>query len=420
VIVEPLLAPGVIGPVATRNRIVRAGTAEALATSDGAVTDALVNLYGTLAHNEVGLVLTGHLYVHPRGQCAPNQMGIDRDELLGGLGRLVRAVHEGGGVVFAQRAHAGGQTRLPRNLALTPSGVPNLITGNAGRSATEAEIEEVVRAFAAAARRAAAAGFDGVHIHAANGYLLSEFASPLTNHRTDEWRFIPDRANRLALEVLRAVRKSIPPERAVTMKIGGFDAVSGGLDANGDLSFMRELAAEGLDAIEVSCNLMESYRDSIRPYVAVGPARAAGDLLLHRLLQRGPEEAYFRRWAARARRAANVPIIVAGGFRGTAVMNDTLTTGDADFIALARPLIREPDLAAQIVGGRTGQVDCTSCNMCLRYQGPKGVRCWRTPRWRLATFALYELGQLAHRVKKGRLRLPQAARGYSDAKDDIP
>ena len=180
-----LFTPGRIGPVETRNRIVRAGTSETMAGPHGEITAELTDLYETLARNGVGLLFTGHLFVHRRGRYAVDQAGIDDDALLPGLTRLAERVHRHGAKIFAQLAHAGSQSRVPDNDPLAPSPVPNELTGRAVGKATPAEIDEAVEAFARAAARAVQAGFDGVHIHGANGYLISEFGSPHTNRRTD-------------------------------------------------------------------------------------------------------------------------------------------------------------------------------------------------------------------------------------------
>ena len=170
---SPLFEPGRIGPLEVRNRLVRAGTSETMAGARGEVTDELIALYETLAKNGVGLIITGHLYCHPRGQYAPQQTGIYSDDLIPGLSRLTEAVRGHGARIFAQVAHAGSQSRVPGNVPLAPSPVPNPLTGRDVAEATEQEIRDAIAGFAAGARRAVAAGFDGVHIHGANGYLIS-------------------------------------------------------------------------------------------------------------------------------------------------------------------------------------------------------------------------------------------------------
>jgi 2,4-dienoyl-CoA reductase-like NADH-dependent reductase (Old Yellow Enzyme family) len=388
---DPLFRPGRIGTLQIRNRIVRAATSESMATVAGEVTSQLERLYATLAANDVGLIITGQLYCHRRGKYAVGQTGIDHDGLVAGLRRLADGVHAAGGTVFAQLAHAGSQTRVPGEVPLAPSPVPNPLTGAEVEAATAEELREKVAAFGAAAERAVAAGFDGVHIHGANGYLISEFSSPVTNRRTDDWGGSPRGRDRFALEVVRAVRAAVGPAFPVSMKLGFADSMAGGLDQREGVDRAARLAAAGLDAIEVSCNLMRAPSDSAHQYVAVDRRRAVTDWLLHRVASGPAAEAYFRPWAASLRAATDVPIILVGGMRSAATMRDVLRSGDADFVAMARPFIREPDLAAQIARGRESVFDCTSCNLCLMHEGHHSLQCWRVPRRRLLQHAAYRL-----------------------------
>ncbi len=381
-----------VGSAVFRNRLIRAGTSESMADPEtGIMTAALLDLYESLAANKVGGIITGHLFVHPRGRYARGQTGIHDEVVLPGLAELTNRVHRHQGVIFAQLAHAGSQTRVPGNSPLAPSPVPNPLTGSDVGEATPGEIDETVEAFVRAAGRAVSAGFDGVHIHGANGYLISEFGSPLTNRRTDQWGGSAEARGRFAGEVVRAVRAAVPPGFPVTMKIGFVDALPGGLGLDESVDRAGRLVDAGLDAIEVSCGLMSAPTDSAMTYVAVGPKRAAGDLLIHRLLASPRPEAYFRPWAQMLRARVDTKVILVGGMRTTETMRDVVASGDADLVAMARPLIREPDLIAQIQAGREGQVDCTSCNLCLIHEGHHPLQCWRTPRIRLLQHAAYRL-----------------------------
>jgi 2,4-dienoyl-CoA reductase-like NADH-dependent reductase (Old Yellow Enzyme family) len=268
------------------------------------------------------------------------------------------------------------------------------MTGRRVAGATRAEIEGAVAAFAAAARRAAEAGFDGVHLHGANGYLISEFRSPLTNRRDDEWGGTPKKREEFPLAVVRAVREALPAELALSMKLGFEDVVEApdGLTPDDAVDGVRRLVAAGLDAVEVSTNLMAGYaRASVVPYVAVDTRRAVSDLLLHRVLKPAAPEAYFLPYARRAREAGDAKVILVGGLRRVETMAAILERGDADFLALARPLIREPALVRRIETGWVGQVDCVSCNLCLLHEDHHSLRCWRVPRRRLLEHALYRL-----------------------------
>lgn len=388
---ETLLEPGRLGPLETRNRIIRAGTSETMAGRDGEVTPKLAALYARLAEGRAGAIFTGHLFCHPRGRYARRQTGIYDDKLIPGLRELADGVHRAGGIVLGQVAHSGSQSRAPDVNPLAPSAVPNALTGREVPPGNEDEIHEAVDAFAAGARRALDAGFDGVHIHGANGYLISEFLSPLTNRRDDGWG--GDLAGRLRFprEVVRAVRKVVPADKALTMKIGVVDAPAGGLELGDGVEAALTLLSEGLDAIEVSCGVMTLASDSARQYVAVDRGRAARDLLVHRLFAEEVAEAYFVPWVRELRGRVDTTVVAVGGMRRTETMESVLAAGDADFVAMARPFIREPDIAAQIVAGRRGRVDCTSCNICLMHEGHHSLRCWRRPRRRLAQHALYRL-----------------------------
>jgi 2,4-dienoyl-CoA reductase-like NADH-dependent reductase (Old Yellow Enzyme family) len=353
------------------------------------MTAPLLSLYENLAAGGVGGIITGHLYVHARGKYARGQTGIHDDTTLPGLSQLTDRIHQHGSIVFGQLAHAGSQSRVPGNRPVAPSQVPNPLTGSDVSEATEAEIQQAVEAFGMAATRAVRAGFDGVHIHGANGYLISEFASPATNRRSDAWG--GDEARRFAFSraVVAAVRSAVPTGYPVTMKIGFVDAVDGGLSLEESVRRAGVLVADGIDAVEVSCGLMRAPTDSANTYVAVGPKRAAKDLLIHRLLATPRPEAYFRPWAKALRASVDTTVILVGGMRTTTTMRDVIVSGDADLVAMARPLIREPDLVAQVQAGREGQVDCTSCNLCLIHEGHHELQCWRTPKQRLIRHAFY-------------------------------
>jgi 2,4-dienoyl-CoA reductase-like NADH-dependent reductase (Old Yellow Enzyme family) len=378
--------PGRIGPVETRNRFVRAGTSETMAGADGEVTDQLVALYEELARNDVGLIFTGHLYCHPRGKYADRQAGIHDDRLVPGLLRLTDAVHRHGGRVFAQLAHAGSQSRVPAVEPLAPSPVPNELTGRVVGEATTAEVEEALDGFASAAGRAVAAGFDGVHLHGANGYLVSEFSSPITNRRADEWG---DR-DRFALEAVRRIRAAVPCGTAVTMKLGFVDAAPEKTKLGLAESVPRaaRLVGAGLDALEVSCNVMRRPTDSAAAYVAVDTLRAARDLLVHRIGRAPHPEAYFLPWARALREQVDTTVVLVGGMRRLATIESLVGAGECDFVALARPFIREPALVPSFRAG-AAQAACTSCNLCLGHEGHHSLRCWRVPRRRLVQHALY-------------------------------
>jgi 2,4-dienoyl-CoA reductase-like NADH-dependent reductase (Old Yellow Enzyme family) len=373
------MAPGRIGPLALKNRIVRAATSETMATATGDATPELIKLYADLAQGGAGLIITGHIYVEPRGQYEPRQLGLDHSDRINPLSRVTQAVHRHGGVIFAELSHAGSQSLISGILPLAPSVVANAIFARPPQEMTEADIEKTVADFGAAAERARRAGFDGIHLHSGNGYLLSQFNSPFANRRDDVWGGDLQRRSRFLLEVYRAVRRAAGRDFPITVRLGVADVVAGGLTLSDGLSIARQLAAEGLDGLEVTYGVMTSYRENIRPYAGVSRRQAIGDGMLHRIFAPPVAEAYYRPFARAAKAAVGIPIILVGGLRSTQVMDDVIRSGDADFVALARPFVREPDLANKIARGRRGAVACVSCNICFLHEGIDPLRCWRTP-----------------------------------------
>ncbi len=364
-----------------------------MATEDGAATAGLIRLYGDLARGGAGLLLTGHIFVRPEGQCSPRQMALHHDRFIEGLSQLTAEVHAAGARIFAELSHAGSQTMMPGLTPLAPSGVASAIYPGAPREITEAEIEEVVAAFGEAARRAVAAGFDGIHIHGGNGYLAAQFASPLSNRRKDGWGGDSERRGRFLLAVYDAIRKAVGPGVPITARYGVADSAESGLTLEEGLARLETLVARGLDGVEPSLNLMRSYKENIRPYVGVSAGRALRDWVVPRLWEPEGEQAYYLPLAHAIKARVGIPVILVGGVRSTDRMAEILDSGAADFLSLARPLVREPDLPNQIAAGRRGMVDCVSCNICLMHDGYDALKCWRRDPRDLMRHALWRLRQ---------------------------
>ncbi len=373
------MAPGKIGSLVLKNRLVRAATSETMATDDGDATDELVALYSDLAHGGAGLIITGHIYVEPAGQYEPRQLGLDHDCRIGPLTRVTTAVHQRGGIIFAELSHAGSQSLIPDIVPIAPSLVPNAIFARPPVELADGGVEKLVADFAAAAARAKRAGFDGIHLHSGNGYLLSQFNSPYANRRNDRWGGDAQRRSQFIVEVVRGVREAVGAGVPITARLGMADVVDGGLSLPDGVAIARRLAAAGLDGLEVTYGVMTDYRENIRPYAGTTRARAIADGLLHRTFSPPVPEAYYRPFARAAKAAVDVPIILVGGLRSTQMMDEIVRSGDADFLALARPFVREPDLVNKIAAGRRGPVDCVSCNICFLHEGVDPLRCWRTP-----------------------------------------
>ena len=391
--VEMLFEPGRIGPITVKNRFVRAATSETMSQPSGAITDAYRTLYRDLARGGAGLILTGHMFVHPRGRYFHRQAGIHSDSLVPSLRQFTSMIHDEGGTIFAELGHAGSQCRDPDVTPMAPSPVENFVSARAPVSATGDEIEEAIASFGQGARRAREAGFDGVHIHAGHGYLISEFSSPHGNRRDDDWGGDAARRSRFVLAAYGAVREAIGADFPVTVKLGMADSMeAGGLQLEESLDRAAALEDAGVDAIEVSVGIMHLLTKSAGEFVGVTAKRAFQDLVAHRLFYPAAPEAYFLPAARAAKqRLKRVPVILVGGIRTTDTMGRILAEGAADYISMARPFIREPDLPNRIIAGKRGLVDCVSCNVCMEHEGHDPLQCWRIDKWMLLRHLLFRL-----------------------------
>ena len=354
-----LFAPGTLAGMNLPNRLVRSATAEYMAEVDGRPRPQLAALYRELVRGGVGLIITGHMYVHPGGKANPEMTGIYADELLPGLAELAQAVHEEGGHIVAQINHGGMQcSRQAVQGTIAPSAVEVDFLKQPAREMTVAEIEMVIDSFAQAARRVKAAGFDGVQIHAAHGYLVSQFLSPFINKRTDRWGGDLQGRMRFLCEICRAVREQIGPDYPILTKLGLADMVEAGLTLAEGLQVVAALESMGLDAVEISAGIGGRSPSSIR----------AG-------IKTEADEGYFRLWAKEARQVTRLPIILVGGFRSRRVMEDVLAAGDADFVSLCRPLICEPDFPNRLRQGLQERSSCISANRCWPEAEGTGMGC---------------------------------------------
>jgi 2,4-dienoyl-CoA reductase-like NADH-dependent reductase (Old Yellow Enzyme family) len=352
-----------INGLVLKNRLVRSATWEAMATPEGAVTDRLVDFYSRLAAGGVGAIHTGYLYVRRDGQQLPFQTGADRDECIAGLARLAETVHQQGGKIVGQIVHCGGQADRRTNggqQPVAPSDVASPGYPETPRALTEKEVEEMISLFVAAAGRVKAAGYDGVQIHGAHGYLVSEFLSPYRNRRTDRFGGPLENRARFALEVYKAIRAEVGPSFPVLIKLNAHDRFEGSTTERDAAYLASALAQAGIDAIEVSSGTGHDVGTICGP-----------DILSWK------KEAYNLAVAKYIRSAApKVPLMLVGGLRSLEKMEYILNNEDADYFAISRPLIRQPDLPARWGSGDRSRATCISCNGCF---GPalkgEGIRC---------------------------------------------
>ena len=333
------------------NRFVRSATWEGMADEDGAVTPELINTVTRLAEGGVGLIISGHTFVLPEGQAGPRQMGIYKDALVDGLTSMTGAVHRAGGKMVAQLAHAG--TFAAENITRTPPHVVSLFEGLAKtprHELTISDIQALASAYVQAAERAKAAGFDGVQIHAAHGYLFSQFLSPVYNRRQDAYGGSIENRSRALCDTVDAVRQAVGPDFPVLMKLNAWDDVEGGLTLEDAVAAARLLQNAGVDAIEVSGGFLTSK--------TLSPSRLG--------INKPEKEAYFEQGAAAIKQALDIPVILVGGIRSFEKAQELVAGGVSDYISLSRPLIREPNLINRWRSGDTGPALCSSDNLCFR------------------------------------------------------
>ncbi len=351
----------IINGMTLQNRFVRSATAEGMATEDGEATTRLINLMAELAEGGVGLIITGHAYVAKRGQATPAQLGMYDDKLIPGLRAMVAAVHEGDGKIVAQLAHSG-MLAIPKLINSTPL-APSAIEGLSDVPLQEMTLEDIqatVEAFGKAAGRAQEAGFDGVQIHAAHSYLLSQFLSPAFNHRRDAYGGPIENRVRILLEVVETIRRRVGKDYPLMIKMNSRDFLEDGLELEDSIQAGALLKQAGIDAIEVS-----------------GGTFISGDLMPVRtgIVTEG-DEAYFQSEARTFKQRIDIPIILVGGIRSFSVVERLVNNYIADYISMCRPFIREPGLINRWQSGDRGKATCLSDSKCLRPAlAGKGVYC---------------------------------------------
>lgn len=328
---DPLPLPG---GATLRNRVAKSAMSERLAGPDGAPTEAHATLYRRWAEGGAALLITGNVMIDARALGESGNVVLEDDRALGAFSAWTAAA--AGSALWMQLNHPGRQS--PRNLSrepVAPSAVP--MRGTAGmfappRALAAREIEELIARFARSAVLAREAGFTGVQIHAAHGYLVSQFLSPHTNRRDDDWGGDPERRRRFLIEIVRAVRRAVPRPFSLGVKLNSADFQRGGFGEDESLEVVAALDREDLDLLEISGGTYEAAAMFDEP-----STRA--------------REAFFLEYAEKARAATHVPLMVTGGFRSAAGMNAALAHGALDLIGLARPLAVEPDLPRRLIAG---------------------------------------------------------------------
>jgi 2,4-dienoyl-CoA reductase-like NADH-dependent reductase (Old Yellow Enzyme family) len=358
-----LFEKSTINRLSLANRFVNSATWDGRADDNGFCTQRNIDMLVERARGGVGLIITGMAYVQADGRAAPWQLAVHGDEFVPGLTEMTKTVHDTQAKVILQLAHGGcyAPTALTGQEVVGPS-VNDSDLFPKCREMTLLEIQKIAEAFGKAAGRAKKAGFDGVQLHAAHGYLLSEFLSPFFNKRTDNYGGSIENRARILLEAFQAVRNEVGEEYPVLVKINSEDFVEGGLTVGEMLEVCVMLEKAGMDAIEMSG----------------GTIFASGAYSSCRMgaLDSPEKEVYYKDAAARYKEKISIPLILVGGIRSPEVSERLVIQGLTDYVSLCRPLIREPNLITRWKDGNTAPATCVYCNGCF---GPglkgKGVQC---------------------------------------------
>lgn len=331
---QPLALPcGAVLP----NRIAKSAMSEGLADVHGQAGPAHERLYRRWSEGGAGLLLTGNVMLSPDATAEPGNVVLDGDHDLDALTRWATAATQAGNHAWVQINHPGRQ--VPKSMSsdlVAPSAVAVKIGGAFAtpRALEEHEILTIIRRFATTAARAQEAGFTGVQLHAAHGYLIAQFLSPLTNLRDDAWGGDPTRRRRFLIEVNRAVRAAVGPHFPVGVKLNSADFQRGGFSEDESMAVVEALELEGIDLLEISGGTYE--RSKMFTESNARPSTQA-------------REAFFLDYAETVRARTSLPLMLTGGFRSASAMTRAISSGAIDVAGMARPLAVEPALPANLL-----------------------------------------------------------------------
>ena len=340
-----LFQSGKIGKVEVRNRIIMAPMGLGYATESGYVTDRLIAFYEARARGGVGAISTGGAYVVSIGQSPFKFMCIDDDDKIPGLEKLTRAIKSHGTAAFIQLIMPGAK------MYERPDALPHPQMGTPPGERSKDEIRELVELFVQAARRAGEAGFDGVEIHGAHGYLVSQFLSPKTNVRTDEYGGSPQKRARFASEIVENIKRRLGQDFPILFRMNGEDYIDGGLTIDQAVLQAPVLVEAGADALSISAGIFQGFHWQI-PTVIQAPG-------------------CLSQLAAAVKKVVGVPVITAGKLGDPLIAEQVLREGRADFIAMGRPLLADPELSNKAAEGRLEDIRyCISCNLGCSVKRP--------------------------------------------------
>lgn len=327
-----------------KNRLIKGAMSEALANSAGEPNHLHLGLYEAWAKGGLGCAITGNVMVDARAKNEPGVVIVETERDLAKLKQWADLGKQHGMVQLIQLSHPGRQ--CPKGLnkeTVAPSAVPFsamlATTFATPRALREDEILDLIQRFATSAAICEKAGFEGVQLHGAHGYLISEFLSPLTNKRTDQWGGSIENRTRFLLEIYKAVRAATSENFIISVKLNSADFQKGGITEEEVISVFKAIDEAGIDLIEISGGTYEA------PAMAGAKSNQRKESTIAR-------EAYFLDFAEKIRKEVKCKLMVTGGFRTVKGMNAALESGACDFIGIARPLAVETDLTDRLIAGQ--------------------------------------------------------------------
>jgi 2,4-dienoyl-CoA reductase-like NADH-dependent reductase (Old Yellow Enzyme family) len=389
---KTVFEPCSIGTLTLKNRIIRAATHEGMAQHDGMPTDDLLRTYQKLAAGGAGAIITGYASVSRNGRTFPNMLMFDNDTYIPVYKSINDQLKQFKAPIILQIAH-GGSRSMSKNTGqdvISASARKKNDHGDAVKEASEAEVRSIVAAFVAAIVRAKAASFDGVELHAAHGYLLSEFVSPVLNKRRDQWGGSTENRLRIVTDILSAARNEVGNSFPILIKMSGHDEFKRGLAAAEAVKIAQILQAASCNAIEVSCgygDFMHTVRMPKVPVDAVlGLMPRYRDMpgyqkRLFRLMApflarvRTPLQNYNVPLAEQIKRTVDIPVIAVGGIRNLQDIKTIISDKGIDLVSLARPFIIEPDIVNRFQQGQESS-RCINCGYCLIGVTANKLRCY--------------------------------------------
>ena len=376
---EYLMKTGKIGNVVTRNRIIMPAMCSYTATVDGAVTDATINHYARRAEGGAGVIVTEMVNPSPGCQCFAGNLDISSDRFVPGMSRLANAVHAQGAKVVMQLTHGGVFVRNAEKLPQTPSGIGTFsLAGAKVHTMSKEDIRQVVEDYGQAALRAKVAGFDGVELHAGHGYLLVEFLSGYYNHRTDEYGGSVANRARLSVEIVESIHKYCGKNFPIIYKVSTEDYVPGGITLEQSIRICQIMEEAGVNAVMATGGTLESrFHDYMD--VMNGDQKAEAKMGLDRGISAATwipstycPRALYTENAAAIKKKLSIPVITVCGVRPEKG-NEMIENNEADFLAMGRQLLADPDCPNKIKEGRTDEIrQCLRCNECIGSAG-KGI-----------------------------------------------